>query len=227
MPSDRSLTPETVAGAVHDFLDALDLREVVLVGNDSGGAICQLVVRRGVEVGQGPQRIGGLVLTNCDAFETFPPPFFAPLFLMARFRPAVWALAQATRLRAVRHSPLAFGALLRRPRSASLTRGWMQPAIDDSAIRADLARFVRGVKGDELLDARDWLSRFDRPTRIVWGMRDWNFTPKLGRRLHAAFPTAVMVEEAEATTFIPIDRPEIVSEAILSVAGEIASRVAP
>ncbi len=51
------------------LLDALDLHDVTLVGNDTGGAICQLAIKGD------HNRIGGLVLTNCDAFEHFPPTF--------------------------------------------------------------------------------------------------------------------------------------------------------
>src|SRR5437764_940935 len=95
-------------------------------------------------------RVGGLVLTNCDAFEQFPPRFFAPLFTLARSRVAVWTVAQQTRLRAVRHSPLGFGPLLNRPLSASLTRGWIQPLLDSPAIRRDVTRFARGMQRTEL-----------------------------------------------------------------------------
>ena len=63
---------------IADFIDALDLDDVTLVGNDTGGAICQLVVDRR------PERLGRLVLTNCDAFENFPPRLFKPLVVAAR-----------------------------------------------------------------------------------------------------------------------------------------------
>jgi pimeloyl-ACP methyl ester carboxylesterase len=103
---DAELSPVAVADAVVALLDSLDLHDVVLVGSDTGGGLCQLALR-----GE-PDRVGGLVLTNCDAFEQFPPRFFVPLFVMARYRAAVWLLAQQTRLRAVRHSPLGFRPLL-------------------------------------------------------------------------------------------------------------------
>ena len=89
------------------LLDSLDLRDAILVGSDTGGGLCQLALRQLALRGD-TDRVGGLVLTNCDAFEQFPPRFFVPLFVMARSRAAVWLLAQQTRLRAVRHSPLGF-----------------------------------------------------------------------------------------------------------------------
>jgi len=208
---DAVLSPLTVAGAVMDLLGALDLHDVVLVGSDTGGGLCQLALRGDTS------RVSGLVLTNCDAFEQFPPRFFAPLFTLARSRAAVWTIAQQTRLRAVRHSPLGFGPLLNRPRPASLTRDWIQPLLDSAAIRHDVTRFARSMQHTELINAATWLSHFDRPVRLVWGTRDKHFTIELGRRLAAAFPLAQLHEVADATTFVSIDRPGAVASAVQDV----------
>ena len=213
---DAELSPLTVAAAITDLLDALDLRDVVLAGSDTGGALCQLALRQLTLRGD-THRVGGLVLTNCDAFEQFPPRYFVPLFTLARSRLAVWLLAQQTRLRAVRHSPLGFGPLLNRPRPAALTRGWIQPLLDSAAIRHDLTRFARGLQRTELTEAATWLGRFQRPVRLVWGTRDKHFTLELGRRLAAAFPLAQLDEVADATTFVSIDRPDAVISAVEGV----------
>jgi len=213
---DADLTPVTVAGAITDLVGALDLHNVVLVGSDTGGALCQLALRQLILQGD-THRLGGLVLTNCDAFEQFPPRYFGPLFTLARSPLAVWLLAQQTRLRAVRHSPLGFGPLLNRPRPAGLTRGWIQPLLDSAAIRHDLTRFARGLQGTELTEAATWLGRFQRPVRLVWGTRDKHFTLGLGRRLAAAFPLAQLDEVADATTFVSIDRPDAVVSAVEGV----------
>jgi pimeloyl-ACP methyl ester carboxylesterase len=214
--ADAELSPTSVAQGVLDLLDALDLERVILVGNDTGGAICQLALKGD------HHRIAGLVLTNCDAFEKFPPTFFVPLFTAARARAAVWAVAQNTRLRAIRHSPLAFGPLISRPRSATLTRGWMQPALDDPAIRHDISRFARGLERTELLDAAEWLGAFDKPTRIVWGTDDSHFKVGLGERLLAVFPQAQLDRVEGATTFVSIDRPDAVTTAILGLSNNPA-----
>jgi pimeloyl-ACP methyl ester carboxylesterase len=214
VPLERELSPTSLGRAVLDLLAELDLSDVVLVGNDTGGAICQLALAGDTA------RIGGLVLTNCDAFGTFPPRFFLPLFVLARYRPAVWMVLQTTRLRLLRHSPMAFGQLLRPPRSATLTRGWVGPALADPAIRRDITRFARGLKGSELGEAASWLASFDQPTRVVWGSRDRHFTTKLARRLVEALPRAQLLEVDDATTFVSIDRPEPVAFAIIEVIRE-------
>lgn len=210
------LTPTALGRGVLDLLDALDLSDVTLVGNDSGGAICQLALKGDHD------RIAGLVLTNCDTFDNFPPTFFVPLFKLAQNRAAVWTILQTTRLRVLRHSPLAFGRLLRNPRSAALTRGWVQPGLGDSRIRQDITRFARGVQRTELREAATWLGKFERPTRLVWGTRDHLFTLATAKRLAAAFPRAELREVDDATTFISIDRPGAVAEAIIEVTAQRA-----
>jgi len=205
---DADLSPIAVADAVTGLLGALDLHDVVLVGSDTGGALCQLALRGDAH------RVRGLVLTNCDAFEQFPPRYFVPLFILARSRLAVWTLAQQTRLRAIRHSPLGFGPLLSRPRPASLTRGWIQPLLDSAAIRRDVTRFARGMHRTELAGSATWLGQFQGPVHLVWGTRDKHFTIGLGRRLAAAFRRAQLNEIPDATTFVSIDRPDAVVSAV-------------
>ena len=77
----RRPLPRGVARLIAAFLEALELDDVTLVGNDTGGAICQLVVDRH------PERLGRLVLTNCDAFENFPPKAFLAAGRAARVPP--------------------------------------------------------------------------------------------------------------------------------------------
>jgi len=67
MRPDADLSPPGVARLIADLLAALDLREVTPVGNDTGGAICQLVAT------QHPERLARLVLTNCDTYRDFLP----------------------------------------------------------------------------------------------------------------------------------------------------------
>ncbi len=207
------LSPNSLATALVAMLDSLDLRDAILVGNDTGGAICQLAVRGD------HQRVGALVLTNCDAFDTFPPKFFVPVFVLARYRSAVFGFLQVLRPRLLRHSPLVFGRLLSRPRSAETTRGWVEPALCDSRIRRDITRFARGLTRNELRNAKSWLSEFEKPTRIVWGSKDRLFPKKLGVSLADAFPHAVFVEVAGAATFVSLDKPDAVAKVIIDLFG--------
>jgi pimeloyl-ACP methyl ester carboxylesterase len=63
------------------------------------------------------------------------------------------------------------------------------------------------------------LHRFTKPVTVVWGLDDHCFTPELGRRLAALFPDSTMIEVPDASTFVPLDNPAAVSEAITQTAG--------
>ena len=99
MPGDADLSPPGVAKLIADFLAALDVDNVTLVGNDTGGAICQVLVT------QHPDRIGRLVLTNCDAYDVFPPWQFKALFMAGRIPGVIWAIAQPLRIDRVASLP--------------------------------------------------------------------------------------------------------------------------
>ena len=81
---------------VAEVLAALDLQDVVLVGNDTGGVVTQLVAVHHREW------LGALVLTSCDAFEHFPPPILRPLLLAAKSKTLFRTAIQAVRAPAVR-----------------------------------------------------------------------------------------------------------------------------
>lgn len=203
------LTPDSVAAMVHEFLVALDLSDVTLVGNDTGGGLCQLVVDRE------PERVGRLVLTNCDAFEKFPPFPFTVVFAMLRGPVTIKVLFEQMRVTALRHSPLGFG-LLAQPDPA-LTNSWLDPARTDVRIRRDLAALLRAVARTDLTDVATRLPRFTKPVTVVWGQRDRAFTPALGRRLAALFPNSTLIEVPEARTFVSLDAPAAVVSAIVDV----------
>ncbi len=211
MNAEADLSPIGVARMINEVLDALGLTDVTLVGNDTGGALCQLLLA------DDASRIGRLVLTNCDAFENFPPKAFVPLFHIAKHPLLTKAMLAPTRLRAIRHSPLAYGLLLRAPRDAEMTRRWIAPSLGDRAIRDDIARFARAFDGKALVAIAPALHEFAGPTRIVWGTSDRCFTLSSARRLADAFADARLIEVPEATTFVSIDAPDAVAAAILDL----------
>ena len=208
MRADADLSPRGVARVVLSFLDALDLADVTLVGSDTGGAVSQLVLD------EDPSRIGRLVLTNCDAFDTFPPFPFGVLFKAAR-RPGVGkALLQTMRAGRLRTSRLGFGWLVHRRLSAAETLPWVTPYLADAEVRRDVAAFCRGWTGSELTGADRWLSRFDRPVLLVWARRDPFFRLALAERLAATFPDARLVTVDDALTFVSLDRPALLADEI-------------
>ncbi|MDT7735817.1 MAG: hypothetical protein QOE12_2991 [Mycobacterium sp.] len=204
---ETSLSLHGVAEIVNDAITALDLSEVTLVGSDTGGGICQLVIDAH------PERIGRLVLTNCDAFEKCPPFPFDAVFGLLRGPRSINSLLGPMRLAALRHSPLGFGLLITRP-DKRMTAGWIAPCLNDDRICRDLAALLRRVAVTDLTDVATRLSRFDKPVTLVWGQADRVFTPSLGRRLAAAFGNAKLIEVPGARTFVSLDEPDAVIGAI-------------
>jgi pimeloyl-ACP methyl ester carboxylesterase len=203
------LSPRAVATMIRDFIEKLGLSDVTLVGNDTGGGLCQLVIDAY------PDQVGRLVLTNCDAFDKFPPFPFTVVFALLRGPVSIKVLLEQMRLKALRHSPLGFGLLVKP--DPQLTASWLEPARNDVRIRRNLARLLRAVAKTDLTDVSTRLSRFTKPVTIVWGQRDRAFTPSLGRRLAALFPDSTLIEVPDARTFVSLDSPGAVIDAIATI----------
>ena len=139
MHADADLSPNGLARLVSEFLDRLELDDVTLVGNDTGGALVQLLA------GDGATRVGRIVLVSCDAFENFPPGLTGKtLVLTGKLSPTMFGLfMQQMRLRPLRRLPLAFGWLTMRGDAA--TARWIKPVLQQREIRRDTVRVLRGI----------------------------------------------------------------------------------
>lgn len=203
---DADRSPAGVARMVSDLLAALDLRNVTLVGNDTGGAIAQYVVDAG------DRRVSRVVLINCDAFDQFPP-FLVKLILGPVRSVVLGRIALLPmRLRLVRHSWLGFG-LLAKSLPSDLTRSWIEPALRDRRIRYDLSRFLRKIRPAEMQGVTSRLAQATVPIAVIWGMGDRVFRPSLGRRLADVIGTE-LVPVAGARTLLALDAPEAVVAAV-------------
>jgi pimeloyl-ACP methyl ester carboxylesterase len=217
MSPGADLSPAGVAQLVRDFIAALGLSAVTIVGNDTGGAICQVLL------GGDTSQVGAVVLTNCDALGIFPPRKLAPLLYALRHPGLVARMAPALRSRRVRHGPLAYGPLSRKPLDPDLTASWLAP-LSGAGIRRDLAAFARHVHPRVLLSAASRFGQFTGPVRIVWGDDDQYFSTRLGRQLSEAFPHATFTTVPHGRTFLPFDDPEEVVAEITSALREVAAR---
>jgi pimeloyl-ACP methyl ester carboxylesterase len=202
-----ALTLAGVAEIINDAIVALDLSDVTLVGSDTGGGLCQLLVDAH------PDRIGRMVLTNCDAFDQCPPFPFGAVFALLRGPLSIRALFGGMRLNALRSSPLGFGLLISRP-DPRLTYEWIRPCLNDVEVCRDLAALLRDVATADLTDVAHRLKRFDKPVTLVWGQGDRVFTPSLGRRLAEVFSNGKLIEIPGAKTFVSLDNPNAVIDAI-------------
>jgi pimeloyl-ACP methyl ester carboxylesterase len=215
MKPDADLTPPGVARIVADFMAALDLEDVTLVGNDTGGAISQIVAANH------PERLGRLVLTPCDAYENFLPPFFRPLQYAAKVPGLLTALVQPTRLRAMQRGPLAFGLLISPENiDPDVLDAWVRPYLHDSGIRRDTIKFLRSISNRYTIEAAEKLRSFDRPTLIAWAPEDRFFKLRYAERLAAEIPNARLVRIENSRTFVSEDQPERLAEEIASFVSE-------
>ncbi|MEN3360617.1 MAG: hypothetical protein V7637_4599 [Mycobacteriales bacterium] len=213
MPADADLSPPGLADLIGRFLEALDLSDVTLVANDTGGALVQILMARR------PDRIGRVVLASCDALERFFPPAFRYLPIMARLPGSGWLLAQALRPRALHRLPIAYGWLTHRPIPPEVMDSYLQPARRSPGVRRDLRRFLRGVHRRHTLAAAERFGAFDRPVLLAWGVDDRLFPVSLARRLAALLPDARLVPVAGARTFVPEDQAEVLAKLITEFAG--------
>ncbi len=217
MSPTADLSPPGVADMIEEFLAALELTDVTVVANDTGGALVQLLLARR------PERVGRVVLTSCDAFDQFFPPLFRYLPISARLPGSIWLLVQSLRLPVVRRLPIAFGWLTVRPMPAELVESYLAPSRRSAAIRRDLRRFLRGVHRRHTLAAVPELARFPRPVLLAWGADDRVFPVSLARRLADVFPDARLQLVPGSRTFVPEDQPAALGELIVDFARSVAA----
>lgn len=201
-------SPRGVARQIIAFIEALELENVTLVGNDTGGAICQFLLDTDASC------VGRIVLTNCDAFTNFPPAPFGQLFKAFRRPAVIRGLMAPMRATAIRHSPAGFGLLVSQPLDAEQTRGWVEPCLSDAAIREDVARFAQQVDPADLDTASKNLGSFDGQALLVWGAADRFFKLGYARRLRDVFADARLVEIDGGRTFLPLDEPRRLAKEI-------------
>jgi pimeloyl-ACP methyl ester carboxylesterase len=199
-----------IARLVAEFLSALDLHDVTLVGNDTGGAVVQLLMN------EGPASVARAVLVSCDAFDNFPPGLTGKtLVASGRLAPTLFGLfMQQLRMRPIRRLPIAFGWLTKR--GDAVTAQWLRPLLTQAAIRRDTVRVLREIAAapNLLVDAAKRLPDFDRPALVVWAAEDRVMPPAHGRRLADLLPQGRLVEIADSYTLIPLDQPAWLAEVI-------------
>ncbi|WP_236789670.1 alpha/beta fold hydrolase [Amycolatopsis sp. GM8] len=209
MKRDADLTPVGQAELIADFLDALDLRDVTLVANDTGGALTQIMLSRR------PDRVAQVVLTPSDSFEYFFPPIFKPLPTLARVPGAMLVLAALLRVPALWPLPFLFGWVAKRPLPREIVESYLWPVGRSAGVRRDLRKLLRDVHPRHTLAAAEKLRAFDRPVLLVWGSEEKLFPVDLARRLADVLPNARLVTVPDTYTFISEDQPEVLVRHIL------------
>lgn len=197
------LTASGITEMIADFLDAMGMDDVTVVGIDTGGAFAQLLVTRR------PQRVGRLVLVSCDAFDNWPPGLPGKFSAFnARLPGGLFLAGQVMRVPAMSRLPMAFGWMAKHGVPANILESWFAPLRRDRGIRHDMRTFLRSLDRRELLDNADKLASFDRPTLIAWASEDRVMPPEHAHRLAALLPNARVTEIADSYTLLPLDQPD-------------------
>ena len=211
---DADLTAAGLGDLVAGFLDALDLRDVTLVGNDSGAAVAQVVAARHGE------RLGGLVLATGDAFDNFPPKPFRPLITAARAGTLTPLLAML-KARPPRSLPTAYGWLTHGDLPHDLIDRWVAAYFADKGVRNDLRRLTAALGDDDFMNQiATELAAFTGPALLAWAADDKFFPVEHARRLAAILPRARLELIPGSRTWVMRDQPELTARLV----GELARR---
>jgi pimeloyl-ACP methyl ester carboxylesterase len=208
MKADADLSPPGIAAIIDSFLAALDLDDVTVVGNDSGGAMSQVLATRH------PQRLGRLVLTNCDTHENFPPGIFKAMPPLAKLPGGMTVLSAPFRIGALARA--AFKPFAKTKIPADLVASWMAPSLNDPAIKRDATKVTAGMNKRYTLEAAEKLSSSDLPLLLAWAPGDKFFALKYAERLAKETPNAQIVEIPDAKTFVALDQPQRLADEIAS-----------
>jgi pimeloyl-ACP methyl ester carboxylesterase len=203
MPKDADLSPPALADLVADSIGSLGLDDVTLVGNDTGGALTQLVATRRSE------RVGAIVLTSCDAFDNFPPRFFRMLFAPAKLPGTIPVAFGGLRLRPLRRLPIAYGWLSNEAAEPEVSDSYVLPVLT-----RDVRKLLRGLDSAYTLDAAAKLAKWDRPALVAWSENDRFFPTEHAERLARLIPGARLEWIEGARTFSAEDAPERLASVI-------------
>ena len=204
------LGAEAAARRIVHFMEALDLTEVTVVANDTGGG---LVLASLGDPGLDTSRITRLVLTNCDSYEHFPPGSFAQIVKLCRLSPAIGGAI--VRLLATGLGQSFFlKAVCRTPPAKDRQREVFGAFATSAAARRDAVAVTASLDPALTLRAAPAIEAFDRPVTLPWGIDDDLFPLDHARRLRDAFPNATLIEIPDCSAYVMLDAPKVLADAI-------------
>jgi pimeloyl-ACP methyl ester carboxylesterase len=200
--ADQDLSIGALADVVEAFCAALDLTEIDLVANDTGGAVAQVFAARH------PERLRTFTLTNCDTHDNLPPDAFKPTVELAKaggvapMAPAL--LADLATARATVYAPG-----YEDPEFIDLetVRSFLEPVGGTPERARQFEQMLAKFEPTDLLAAEPALSQLTVPTLLVWGTADEFFELRWAYWLRDTIPGASeVVEIPGAKLFFPHER---------------------
>ena len=186
-----------------EFLDALDIAQVDLVGNDSGGGIAQIFAATQ------PQRVRSLVLTNCDAHDNWPPEAFKPFLALSAAGGLRGAVDAMLADKNVYRAQDALGPAYEHPQEVSddTIERYLRPHVRSAQRIRDMERFLAAFDPVHTMRIEDGLRSLQAPTLVAWGSDDIYFDVTWSTWLAETIPgTRRRVEFEGARIFFPEER---------------------
>ena len=200
---DEDVSVTANAKMLREFLDALNIDQVDLVGNDSGGGIAQIFAALY------PERVRSLTLTDCDTHDNWPPEAFKPFLAMAASGGLRGTLDAMLADKSVYRSTAALGPAYEHPEQVSdeSIEKYLRPLVRAEQCTRDLQRFLAAFDNKHTLAIEARLKTVRAPTLIVWGTDDVYFDVKWSHWLADNIPgTRRRVEFKGARIFLPEER---------------------
>ncbi len=196
-----TVTVDAIVGALIDMLDLLGIEQVTLVGNDTGGALCQVLASRHQD------RVKRLVLTSCDAYNHFLPTALKPVQMVLKIPGAVHAAGFAYRSHRIRRSLLGAGLATKYARRSDIINEGFDRFSRLPAVRRDFATFIDGCRPSVTNEAVSLIKNWATPTLLAWSQKDPLFPESDARRL-AADLNGKLVWITDSYAFSPLDQPQ-------------------
>jgi pimeloyl-ACP methyl ester carboxylesterase len=199
------------ATMVARFLDALDIAQVDLVANDSGGAVAQIFAAHH------PHRLRTLTLTNCDVHDNWPPAAIAPQIEAARRGVLADGFAAFRDDAAARQARFARAYADPGVLTDEVFRTYIDPLVASARSRDNFHRYWLAFDNRQTVAVEPQLRELHVPTLVVWGLDDIFFGIEWARWLERTIPgVRKVVEVPGAKLFFPEDRPQALIEPLRS-----------
>src|SRR5215813_2484298 len=181
---DQDVSVTANAEMLREFLDALKIDQVDLVGNDSGGGISQIFAALY------PERVRSLTLTDCDTHDNWPPEAFKPFLAMAASGGLRATLETMLADKNIYRSAQALGPAYEHPELVTdeTIETYLRPFLRSQQRLRDLERFLAAFDNKHTLAIEARLKKLKAPTVIVWGTDDVYFDIKWSHWLADTIP---------------------------------------
>jgi pimeloyl-ACP methyl ester carboxylesterase len=211
MNPDADLTLPGLADLVNEFIAALDLTDVTLVGITVGGVIGTLAA---FDDAARSDRISRLVLLPVDAYDNVPPKILKPMLRAGRVPGVIWAQAQSLRLESNRKMPFAYGRVAKKPFEPEMFEEFLTPLWTRRASRHDLRKVLYDITPRHSRAVAEKYGQYHKPVLVVWSREDRLFPYAHAERIASEFPNARLETIPDSYTYVVQDQPRHVATVV-------------